>query len=126
MPRPTYNKEYPVPFAFDENGNVSKQIMYRFQIENGERIRWCIALQIPEPGTGRLKDIVRYDDYGGFLHRHSAGFPPGKDHIGITVPPGHTELDYIQADIMNNANFYEADAVRYGYEVSDEGDHDTV
>jgi hypothetical protein len=126
MSRPTYNKEYPVPFAFDENGNVSKRIMYRFQIENGKRIRWCIAYQILEPGTGRLKDIVRYDDYGGFLHRHSAGFPPGKDHIRITVPPGRTESEYIQADILNNANLYEADAVRYGYEVSDEEDNDAV
>jgi hypothetical protein len=86
----------------------------------------CVAFQIPDPGTGRLKDIVRYDDYGGFLHRHSAGFPPGTDHIKITVPPGHTAWDYIQADILTNANHYEADAVRYGYEVSDEEDNDTV
>jgi hypothetical protein len=126
MPRPTYNLEYPVPFESDENGNTSKRIMYRLQVENGKRIRWCIALQVIEPGTGRLKDIVRYDDFGGFLHRHSAGFPPGKDHIRITIPSGSKEFDYVEADILTNANIYEAEAVRYGYEVSEEEDHEAV
>lgn len=34
--RPTYNKEYSTPVAFDERG-VMKQITYRMQVEGGIR-----------------------------------------------------------------------------------------
>jgi hypothetical protein len=41
-----------------------------------------------DPVSGRPKDIVRYDDAGGYPYRHSTGF-------------------------------YEAEALRYDYEVAD-------
>lgn len=119
MPRPTYNKEFHIPVAFDEHGLIRKQVAYRMQIENGERTRFCVGYQVRDPIDGRLKDIVRYDDAGGRFHRHSAGFPPGSDHIPIDVLPG-LEFDYIDADLAARANHYEAEAVRYGYEVPEE------
>ena len=121
MPRPTYNKEYFIPVAFDDHGRVSKQIIYRMQIENGQRVRFCVGYQIRDPLSTRLKDIVRYDDAAGVFHRHSAGFPPGNDHIPIPCLPG-AEFDLIEADLAVNANLYEAEAVRYGYEVAEDAD----
>jgi hypothetical protein len=121
MPRPTYNKEYAIPAAFDALGRIQKQIAYRIQIENGVRVRFCVGYQVRDPISGRLKDIVRYDDAGGAFHRHSAGFPPRSDHITLEVLPG-LEFDYIEADLAANANLYEADAVRYGYEVEEDAD----
>jgi len=121
MPRATYNKEFIIPVAFDSEGLILKQVVYRMQIDNGLRTRFCVGYQIREPVSGRLKDIVRYDDAGGFFHRHSAGFPPGRDHIAIEVLPG-LEFDYIDADLAANANVYEAEAVRYGYEVKEDED----
>lgn len=91
------------------------------QIENGVRTRFCVGYQIRDPVSGRLKDIVRYDDAGGVPHRHSAGFPPGRDHIPLNVIPG-LEMDFVQADLAENANLYEAEAVRYGYEVAEDAD----
>ena len=119
MARVTYNKEYVIPTCFDSQGRITKQVAYRMQIENGVRTRFCVGYQIRDPYSGRLKDIVRYDDAGGDFHRHSAGFPPGKDHIPIQVLPG-LEFDFIDADLAQNANIYEAEAVKYGYEVTED------
>jgi hypothetical protein len=118
MPRANYNREYSIPVSFDAQG-TSRQIAYRLQVEHGQRVRFCVGYQIRDPQTGRLKDIVRYDDSGGYFHRHSAGFPPGNDHIAVNVLPG-LEFDYIDADLAANAKLYEAEAVRYGYEVSED------
>lgn len=116
MARAFYNRGYLIPTSFDAQGQVAKQIAYRFHVENGQRVRFCVGYQIRDPVSGKLKDIVRYDDAGGTFHRHSAGFPPGRDHISIEVLPG-LEFDFIDADLAQNANLYEAEAVKYGYEV---------
>lgn len=126
MPRATYNKEFPIDFGFGENGEVTKRIVYRMQNESGQRIRFCVGYQVRDPQTGRLKDIVRYDDAHGYLHRHSAGFPPGRDHIRVNLPPGVTDFGYITTDIMENADLYEAEAVRYGYEVPEDADDEEL
>lgn len=117
MARPTYNLEYFVEHEFDANGEPSKRLAVRLQIEGGRLVRFCIGYQIRDPISGKLKDIVRYDNAGGYFHRHSAGFPPGKDHIAINLPPGISEIEYIDGDLAANANIYEAQAVIYGYEV---------
>jgi hypothetical protein len=78
MPRVTYNKEYAIPLEFNSNGEISKQIAVRLQIEAGGMPRFCVGYQVRDPISGKLKDIVRYDNSGGYFHRHSAGFPPGK------------------------------------------------
>ena len=119
MARASYNREFVIPTCFDAHGQITKQVVYRFQVENGQRTRFCVGYQVRDPLSGRLKDIVRYDDAGGTFHRHSAGFPPGPDHIPLEVLPG-LEFDVIEADLAANANLYEAEAVKYGYEVKED------
>jgi hypothetical protein len=112
----------PVWVETDETGEVARRLVYRMQIERGVRTRFAVGYQIRDPDSGRLKDIVRYGDARGFFHRHNAGFPPGNDHIPINLPPGIDELEYIEADLDAHADEYEAEAVRLGYEVSEDDD----
>lgn len=94
MPRPTYNLEWEVVLAYDDRGEVARSIAYRLQIENGQRVRFTVALRIRGARNDKLRDIVRYDDFRG-LHRHAPGFPPRREHDWIALAPG-AEFDFIE------------------------------
>jgi len=123
LPRPFYNTPYDVPIESDEAGEICKQIAYRMHVVNGVRVRFCIGYQIRDLKTGRLYDIVRYDDAGGFVHRHSPGFPPGDQHIPFQLD-SNGGFDAIDRDIEENAETYEYEAARTGYKVSEDADND--
>lgn len=123
MPRVSYNRTYPIEIDYDENGEVSRQIVYRMQVERGERVRFCISLQVRDDADGRLKDIVRYDDFGGF-HRHSPGFPPGNDHHWLREVPPQNQFEYAASDLLERADLYESIARETGYEVGEESENE--
>ncbi len=118
LARVTYNLEWAVPLVVDEQGEVVREAAFRLQIERGRRVRFAIALRIRDERDGRMKDIVRYDDCRGF-HRHAPGFPPRRKHEWISLPPGD-EFDFIEADFNANADHYEQEARRTGFEVTDD------
>ncbi len=118
LARVTYNREWTIPLIVDERGESVRETAFRLQIEHGRRVRFAVALRIRDERDGRMKDIVRYDDRGGF-HRHAPGFPPKRKHEWITLRPGG-ELDFIEADLDANADSYEQAARRSGFEVTDD------
>ena len=118
MARVTYNLEWSIPLVFDAHGEVVRETAFRLQIEHGRRVRFAVALRIRDERDGRMKDIVRYDDFGGF-HRHAPGFPPRRKHEWINLRPGE-ELDFIEADLDANADTYEKAARTIGFEVTDD------
>jgi hypothetical protein len=66
-------------------------------------IRWAVALQVRRR-DGPFRDIVRYDDWHGPLHRHRAPFAPRKPDPMEEPPPRVSPIRYAVGDILINAD----------------------
>jgi hypothetical protein len=104
-------------------------------------VRFALALRIRDERDNRLKDIVRYDNYRGIenrlkdivhyddyrgFHRHAPapGFSPQRAREWNAAEPGRgsafTETDLLEADLLENAERFEAEARKSGFEVPDD------
>ncbi|MGP6190683.1 MAG: hypothetical protein ACLPSH_11505 [Vulcanimicrobiaceae bacterium] len=118
MARVTYNREHRIPLLADEQGELA-YIMVRQQVENGQRVRFCVSLLARRHSGGRMREVVRYDDHGGF-HRHGDLLEPG---AGKTfLEPGENPIRQAVLDLTLNPEAYLRTANILGYEVPDDAD----
>jgi hypothetical protein len=103
VPRIEYPTEYSVPLRWDEQGLLARYVV-RSLIVGGKLTRWAVAFQVRRR-DGRFRDVVRYDDWHGPLHRHRARFPPGKPDP-MEPPPGVSPIRYAVGDILINADVF--------------------
>jgi hypothetical protein len=71
----------------------------------------------------RLEDIARYDHYCAF-RRHAPGSSSKHSHHRIVAEPGCgfavDDAALLEADLLKNAERYEAEARNSGFEVPDD------
>jgi hypothetical protein len=103
VPRIEYPAEYSVPLRYDEQGLLARYVV-RLLVVGGKTIRWAVALQVRRR-NGRFRDIVRYDDWHGPLHRHRARFPPGTPDP-LEPPPGVSPIRHAVGDILINVDVF--------------------
>jgi hypothetical protein len=139
LTRVVYNREWEIPLTVDETNAVVRSIVYRLHIENGRLVRFALALRVRDERDNQLKDILRYDDYRGIdnrledivrydhyrgFHRHAPGSSSGSSHDRIVADPGcglaFDEAALLEADLLENAERYEAEARKSGFEVPDD------
>jgi hypothetical protein len=104
VPRIEYPAEHFVDLRSDEHGLLARYVV-RLLVVGGKLIRWAVALQVRRR-DGRFRDIVRYDDWHGPLHRHRARFPPGKPDPMEEPPPGISPIRYAVGDILINVDVF--------------------
>jgi hypothetical protein len=75
----------------------------RLLVVGGKLTRWAVALQVRRR-DGRFRDIVRYDDWHGPLHRRRARFAPRKPDPMEDPPPRVSPIRYAVGDILINAD----------------------
>ena len=66
MPRIDYPDEHYIDLRSDEHGLLAR-IVVRLLVVEGKRVRWAVVLQVRRQ-DGRFRDVVRYDDWHGYLH----------------------------------------------------------
>jgi hypothetical protein len=123
LARVTYNHEHRILLLADERGDLA-YIVVRQQIEGGQRVRFCVNLLARQHPGDRMREVVRYDDHGGF-HRHG---DPQNPRAGKTfLAPNGNPIRQAVLDLTTNAEAYLWTANILGYEVpadADDSDHD--
>jgi hypothetical protein len=126
VPRIEYPAEHFIDLQSDEHGLLAR-IVVRLLVVTGKRVRWAVALQVRRK-DGRFRDVVRYDDWHGPLHRHdprASTRQPGKPVL-IEPMPGVDSIHQAIAEIELRADGYIALATKYDdLEAEDDDDENT-
>jgi hypothetical protein len=95
--------------------------------QEGRLVRWAVALQVRR-NDGRFRDVVRYDDWHGYLHRHdpTQGGRPGKS-VPVPLAPNVDPVIQAVADLEVSADkFIDLARTYEDLEVSDDDDDEST
>jgi hypothetical protein len=126
MPRIDYPDEHYIDLQSDEHGLLAR-IVVRLLVVEGKRVRWAVVLQVRRQ-DGRFRDIVRYDDWHGYLHRHDPRGSSGQPGKSVPVEPisGVDPLRQAVGELVTRVDEYITLATKYDdLEAEDDDDEST-